>query len=848
MAGDSVFELRTFGGLDLRAPDGQKAESALAQSKGMALLAYLAADAPETSPVRRDRVVALLWPHRDQTHARNALRTTLSRLREALGGDALGGKGEQALWLSADGVGSDVRAFQRAVEEGRPRDALELYEGPFLDGFHVSGAAPFERWLDERREEYRRQAYEAALDVGRSAREEGDLEAAEAALRRAREIAPVREPAVGELMEVLAERGDRAGALQTFASFRERLDSELDLSPSDGLVQTARRLRRGAGRDDERPAEASAPEEPSTSASPRPRPESAVGEGAPGEAGEPAAAPARGDSSSGRSTAHGPVGRALGALVGLGVLAAAGVGVWHLVGSAGTPELEGRSVAVLPFESIGSDGGETYFADGMHEEVLTRLAQIDGLTVISRSSVERYRGTDRDVRTIADELGVEAVLEGSIRRAGDEVRISAQLIDGDTGTHVWARTYEENVSDVFRVQADLARRIAEALDAEIAAEKRDRLAKARTQNPAAYDLYLRAMALEDRSRQKNETAVELLRQAIRRDSSFAAAYAGLADAYLSRTLHFGFPRSWADSAARTARRAVELDPNLADGHEELGTSRLFQGRTSDAIREFEQALELRPGHAATLNNLGFALMGRGEYGEAYRQLREAARVTPRNSFARVNLASAAIAFRRDSVAQRWLGAADSLCDGPGCGDRVYVWYHLMKGADSAAVDRTRKMRDRNPSGMRALTAAAQVAHFRGHLKEARRLLERAREQGELNLGPSTGVRLAHLMIQTGDRRAGLRFLGTVEERARKKIEAGSDDYDPRYRLAAAAAVRGDADRALSWLRKAYRAGWPGERWVRADPLFASVRSEDGAQRLLDRVQRDLMEMRQKAGL
>lgn len=822
-----MLRFRTFGAIDLRRADGERLDELLGQPKRLALLAYLAAEQP-AGPIRREQLLALLWPESAPSDARHALSSTLSRLRNSLGEDVIRGSGEETLWLDRKQLRSDVARFQEAVEADRPEEALSLYQGPFLEGFRLTGARAFEEWAEDRRQEFRSRAYEAGIEAGEAAYERGDLEAAEECFRRAHEIDPLKQDVAERLIRVLVEQGERGEALQFYDAFTERLREELDLKPSGELKGLAERVRSQPARSGitERTEEGDAPAEPELPAEP--------------------SSPWTGWASSRRFWA-----------IAAAAIALAGVAVWWgaAVGDAAggdavapTDPPDRPTLAVLPFESLSPDSTDRPFAAGLHEDVLTRLAQLDGLSVLARTSVEPYQGTDRAISEIADQLGADAVLEASVRHAGSKVRVSAQLIDGQSGAHIWAKRYDRQFSDVFDLQADLARRIAASLEAEIRPDEQHRLSRRPTRDTAAYSLYLRARALEGRSREENETAIELLRQAIRLDSSFAAAHAELADAYLSRTRPFGLSDRWVDSAAAEARRAIALDSGLADAHKYLGTSLLVQGRPTDAIRQLRRALELAPENPGILNNLGGARWRQGRYGDAYHALQKAARLAPRHSNARVYLAHISFAFRRDSLGEDWLAQADRLCDGPGCGDRVFVYYHLIKGNPGVAARRVRAMRERNPDGMRALTSAALVHQFRGNLDRARRLLERADEHGNLNIEFALRPRLAQLQLTTGDTVSARRSLQQAEETARTKIREGSSAFEPRFRLAAVYTVRDAPEKAMKWFRRAYEAGWRQERWCRADPLFASLRKRPAFQRFLDRVHQDLLRMRKEMGL
>ena len=192
-----------------------------------------------------------------------------------------------------------------------------------------------------------------------------------------------------------------------------------------------------------------------------------------------------------------------------------------LSGVFGPPVPDEKSIAVLPFDNLSGDPQDEYFSDGLTEDIITQLSKIGSLTVISRSSVMRYKNQDRDLRTIGEELGVTTLLEGSVRRAGDRLRITAQLIEAVTDRHLWAESYDREMKDIFEIQSDVAQQIASALEVQMAPEEKERIEQKPTENLTAYDYYLKGREYYSRYRkQDNENAIELFQRAIELDPKF----------------------------------------------------------------------------------------------------------------------------------------------------------------------------------------------------------------------------------------------------------------------------------------------------------------------------------------
>jgi len=643
------YQLRTFGGWKLLGPEGEPIDALQPHSKGAALLSVLATRPPR-EPVDRDELVALLWPEVPEERARGTLRVTLTRLREDLPEDVLGGKGEQRIWLDASVVDSDVRAFEEAVADDRLREALGYYRGPFLQRVHVPDTPAFNRWAEERRLEYRREAYEAALALGERAGDHGE---AVEAYRRALDLEPLQEKAAAGLIRALAQQGRRADALKLYRSFRDRVEEELELAPSDRLEELAEQVRAEPSRPGRERGEAgmSAPEIDS-----REEPES----------------PLRTWSTPRRMLA-----------LALGLIAVAGAAVWAGTGgeqsrggSTSPPDdfTDRPTVAVLPFYDIKPDAGRGYFARGMHEEVLSQLSKVSGLAVKSRTSVLQYHETEEAIPEISRELGgVTASLEGSVRRAGGQLRITAQLIDSREDTTVWAKNYERDLTPeaIFDVQAELASRIAEALAAELTPEERRRIESPPTSDLAAYDAYLKGRFHVAKYHEENaafvhvDSAIGFLRRAVSRDTASAPAHAMLGMACAPVYSASRQPR-WRDSAFAAARRAMRIDSDLAEAHIALGCVHWRVGVAGErghfrtALERLERATELQPSSALAAGLLAVAHEFLNHDIETLRWALRAARLAPKNPIwpqivslwlRRVGLPNAAEAWARRAVAE-----------------------------------------------------------------------------------------------------------------------------------------------------------------------------------------------------
>jgi non-specific serine/threonine protein kinase len=272
----------------------------------------------------------------------------------------------------------------------------------------------------------------------------------------------------------------------------------------------------------------------------------------------------------------------------------------HIRVTTGAEPVRIRSLAVLPLANMSRDPAQEYFADGMTEELITRLAHIGEVRVISRTSSMHFKGTTKTLPEIARELNVDGIVEGSVLRAGDRVRVTAQLIDVATDQHVWAESYERDMGDVLVLQSEVARAIAGEIQVKLTPQERARLGKARAVDPEAYDLYLRGrLRLEKLNKLDNERGIQLLERAVARDPTFAAAYAELACGYVNRFYYFvpEEQKALEEKARIAVEKALAADPDLADGYLARGVLLWTPARRfphAEAAREFRRALALNP--------------------------------------------------------------------------------------------------------------------------------------------------------------------------------------------------------------------------------------------------------------
>ena len=463
---------------------------------------------------------------------------------------------------------------------------------------------------------------------------------------------------------------------------------------------------------------------------------------------------------------------------------------WAFWPASPTPE---RSIAVLPFVDMSPRGDNEYFSDGITEEIITQLSTVPTLKVISRTSAMHYKKTTKSMRQIAGELGVAHVLEGSVRREGDTIRITAQLIDAGADHHLWSRSYDRNGVDVIGVQDEIAREVSRALEVELGGAS-GALTKRGTRDPQAYEYYRRGRYLwNKRTKEGHEQAIAYYRRAIERDSGYADAYAGLSDAYLT-AYQFNvssIPEAEVYSRIKwAATRALALDDQSADAHASYAISLWWQRNWPGAEHELRRVLELNPGHASR-GWYAHLLAGRGRVEEAVQQTRRWSDVDP------FSLLGATNDGWLRYVARDYDGAIEVFQRGLELND---AWAHTYTGLAMAYAQK--RMDD-------AATRAA----------------SKAVELGGRHISVFQ-ANLAYVHARAGRRAEAERLLKLAK----------TDPWEG-FNIARAYVALGEPDSAFAWLdRSSWK--WP-HRAVRADPALDPLRSDPRFARLSARIEREM---------
>jgi len=324
-----------------------------------------------------------------------------------------------------------------------------------------------------------------------------------------------------------------------------------------------------------------------------------------------------------------------------------------------TSTIQEKSVAVLPFENLSEDKANAYFADGIQDEILTKLASIADLKVISRTSTAKYKSKPEDLKTVSQQLGVATVVEGTVQRAADKVRVNVQLIDARADTHLWAKSYDRDIKDVFAVESEVSQEIADALQAKLSPNETSTLAAAPTKDPEAYDFFLKGeyeerQAQASRKLQTYEQAAAWYRQAIARDPHFALAIARLAENQVWRHWYFE-PLNDAElqKVKSTAEQAIALAPDVAQGHIALGLYYYLARRQfPEGLGEFQRAQELQPNNVQALNYAAHVHRRQGQWQRHLSELARCEQLDPRDAQIPTQIAASYCRLRMWSEANR----------------------------------------------------------------------------------------------------------------------------------------------------------------------------------------------------
>ena len=455
-----------------------------------------------------------------------------------------------------------------------------------------------------------------------------------------------------------------------------------------------------------------------------------------------------------------------------------------------------KSIAVLPFDNLSRDPDNAFFAEGVQDEILTRLAKVADLKVIARTSTQKFKSAPTDLRDVAKQLDVTNILEGSVQKVNDQVRVNVQLINALTNAHLWAEIYDRKLSDIFAVQSDIAKTVADTLQAKLTGAEKQMMAAAATTDTTAYELYHKGRSLwEKRSGDNIPKAIAFFEQAIARDPNYALAYAGLAQAYILVPFYTGADRFDAYLKAKDAAiKALRLDSNLAEAHAAFGKVLFFSEiDLAGAMREYKRAIELAPNDATAHHWFGNdSLAALGQFEEAIAEGKRSVELDPLSVVINVDLGETFYYARRYDEAARQMRKALEI-------DPTSFYAHYNLGI---------------------------VLQLTGDLRGAIAEYEKAKQLGD---NPLVSALCASAKALAGDKNAALRMLSDFDELSRHREVVG-------YCRALLYLSLNNKDEAVRWLEQGLK-----ERdgsnicWIKVDPLLDSLHGDPRLEALVQKV-------------
>jgi TolB-like protein/Tfp pilus assembly protein PilF len=458
-------------------------------------------------------------------------------------------------------------------------------------------------------------------------------------------------------------------------------------------------------------------------------------------------------------------------------------------------ELSEKSIAVLPFANLSHDPDNAYFAAGIQDEIITRLSKISDLKVISCTSTQRFKSSPDDIPAIAAQLGAANILEGSIQRTGDKARVNVQLIRGATDTHLWADTFDRQLTDIFEVESEIAKTVAATLQAKLSGSERNAIAARPTENTEAYQLYLKGRFFwNKRTGQNLNKAADYFNQAIIADPKYALAYVGLADSYVLMPFYgAAAPQDCYLKAKTAAQKALELDDSLAEAHTSLAQVLCYHLDLLQAVPEFERAIELNPNYPTAHQWYGSSgLTALGHFDKAIAELKRAIELDPLSLVINTDLGNTYYRARR---------------------------YDL-------AIEQLRKTIDMDPGFYYAHWNLGSALAAKGALGPAIEEYQKARS---LNDDPSMLGLLGRALAISGDRTGAMKIRDQLEAISKQR-------YVSAYSFALVYLGLGDKGEALRYLEKGYedRAG-DTLRYIKVEPILDPLRGDPRFEALVQKV-------------
>ena len=510
---------------------------------------------------------------------------------------------------------------------------------------------------------------------------------------------------------------------------------------------------------------------------------------------------------------------------------------------------QGRSIAVLPFENMTSGTSSDYFSDGITEDIISKLSEINDLRVIARTSVLQYKETTKSVLDIANELAVNTILEGSIRRIDNKVRVVAQLIDIRTDDHLWAGTYDRNLDDIFAVQSDIARNIATALKSKLTASEEKNISDNPTVNTKAYEHYREGLTkYYTYSFDGFNDAIKNYNKALNIDPNYALVYAELANAY-GQLFIINQEQQYLEKGFSSVNKALTIQTDLAEAYKAKALLEYAQSNGMKSLENNIRATELKPGYYDAIANVGNTYTELGDLSEALRWQEKSYHLNPYSLQADWHLAQALFMLEENEQAiGSVIKGIQKFSQGFRC-PSILFHHRMNKGELNRAKKILMDLQKVRKSDDSIHDLWTLYYFIKGDAKKAL-------ESAQNTPFPTDYSKLYHaaLYIKTGNMSQSEKILSEIESRMEKRLKKGSDIYRPYYMLAQIYAIRENNDSVFSMLDQAVDNGFRGYgddinflSW-KVNPIFSDLRQNSRFILLQERVEKIIQRERVETGL
>lgn len=506
--------------------------------------------------------------------------------------------------------------------------------------------------------------------------------------------------------------------------------------------------------------------------------------------------------------------------------------------TASVPQKIERSVAVLPFSNMNTDREDEYFSDGITEDIITQLSKVGDLKVVSRTSSMRYKNSNKNLRQIGTELNVATVLEGSVRRQGDKLRIVAQLIDAKTDNHIWAETYDREMKDIFAIQSDVAQKIASALQAKLMPDEKKKIEQIPTQNLVAYDYYLKGRQYYLRYQsQSNDTAIQFFQKAVDTDPNFALAYVGLCDS-LAMQKQYGVTGASFDAAMNACNKALSIDPNLAVAYATLYKVYTFHGFEQKGEEALQKAYGLNPNDPMVIGRLGSFYQDNRKLADALRFTKRFIELEPTNAFGYYTLGT--IYFSAADFSQAEINLRKSLELQPDLDfPLIYlVRLYITQGKFKQALETVQG----------AVSDSEQKSDLLGLTESMSGNFAKAVEYFSKGRRHFLNARFAHALLKCGRIDEGQKVLKEAKQQALENLKEDQNNDDLEYLAATAFSTDGNMKEAFTHLQKACDEGYFNYQFMERDPIFEGMRNNPQYQSIIECMKRNAAEMKRQLGM